>query len=125
METIASFTGLEAWKHAHRLVLMIYKITKKFPKEEVFGLSNQLRRAGVSITSNIAEGFSRRSYREKTQFYSTSLGSLTEVQSQILIAKDVGYIDTKDFQEIADETVIVSKLMNGLIKKTKTFIHNS
>lgn len=75
---IQSFTDLNAWKEGHKLALIIYEITNKFPKEEIFGLSNQLRRAVVSITSNIAEGFSRQSYKEKAHFYFTSLGSTTE-----------------------------------------------
>jgi len=122
---IKSFTDLNAWKEAHVLVLKIYELTKNFPKEEQFGLTNQLRRAVVSITSNIAEGFSRSSYKEKSQFYSIALGSLTEVQNQLIIARDLGYITTKEFSELADKTITVSKLLNGLIKKSKTMIHNS
>lgn len=104
-------------------MLMVYEITKKFPKEEMFGLINQIRRAAVSITSNIAEGFSRQSYKEKIHFYSTSLGSITEVQNQILIAKDVKYISNNEFQKIAVQTIIVHKPVNGLIKGAKN--HNS
>jgi four helix bundle protein len=122
---IRSFTDLNTWKEAHELVLKIYKITKKFPKEEQFGLTNQIRRAVVSITSNIAEGFSRSSYREKSQFYSMALGSLTEVQNQLLIARDIFYITKNEFNSLAEKTVTVSKLINGLIKKSKTMIRNS
>lgn len=122
---IKSFTDLNSWKEGHKLVLEIYKISGKFPKEEQFGLVNQLRRAAVSITSNLAEGFSRNSYREKSQFYSVALGSTTEVQNQILIAKDIGYINDKEFRGIAEQTVVVNKLINGLIKKSRLMIHNS
>ena len=122
---IKSFTDLNAWREAHTLVLEIYRITKQFPKEEQFGLTNQIRRAGVSITSNIAEGFSRNSYREKVQFYSMSLGSLTEVQNQLLIARDIGYIETDIFQKVAAQSVAVNKLINGLIKSSKAVIHDS
>lgn len=122
---IKSFTDLNAWKIGHQLVLSIYKITNDFPKEEQFGLINQIRRAAVSITSNLAEGFSRSSYKEKSQFYSMALGSLTEVQNQLLIGKDLGYILSKDFESIAETTIIVSKLINGLIKKSKSIIHDS
>jgi four helix bundle protein len=121
---IRSFTDLNAWKEGHKLVLTIYEITKNFPKEELFGLTNQMRRAVVSITSNIAEGFSRQSYKEKAQFYSTSQGSVTEIQNQLLIARDVKYIDFSKFKEVADQTVVVHKLISGLIKKSKN-IHNS
>lgn len=124
-EKITSFTKVRAWQEGHKLVLMVYEVTKNFPKEEMFGLVNQLRRAVVSITSNIAEGFSRKTYGEKLQFYCIALGSLTEVQNQILIAKDVGYIDGREFKELADQTVEVSKITNGLIKSTKELIRNS
>jgi len=122
---IKNFTDLNAWKEAHKLVLLVYKLTKLFPKEEQFGLTNQIRRAVVSVTSNIAEGFSRSSYKEKSQFYSIALGSLTEVQNQLLIARDLEYLPKDQFPEIAIVTVTVNKLLNGLIKKSKTMIHNS
>lgn len=121
---IRSFTDLNAWREGHTLVLKIYKITKDFPKDEMFGLTNQLRRAAVSVTSNIAEGFSRQSYKDKIKFYAMSQGSVTEVQNQILIARDVKNIDDKKFQDVANQTIIVHKLINGLIKKSKE-IHDS
>jgi four helix bundle protein len=124
-EKIKRFTDLNAWKEGHKLVLEIYRITKNFPKEELFGLTSQIRRAVISITSNVAEGFSRNSYKEKLQFYSVSLGSVTEVQNQLLIAKDIGYISSEDFKKFAEQTIIVSKLLNGLIKKSKSIIHNT
>ncbi len=107
------------------MILNVYKITKIFPKEELFGLTNQIRRAAVSITSNIAEGFSRQSYKEKVQFYSMALGSLTELQNQLLVARDVGYLDNNNFQKIGTDTVIVHKLINGLIRSSKNHIHYS
>ncbi|MFZ2970116.1 MAG: four helix bundle protein [Minisyncoccia bacterium] len=116
---IRSFTDLNAWKEGHRLVLMIYEITKDFPKEEIFGLTSQIRRCAVSITSNIAEGFSRQSYKEKVRFYSIALGSTTELQNQLLIARDVGYITKEQFQNIAEQSVKVHKITNGLIKGSK------
>ncbi len=119
---IKSFTGLDVWKQAHNLVLIIYKITKDFPKEELFGLTNQTRRAVISITSNIAEGFSRQGYKEKLQFYYMALGSLTEVQNQLLTARDIGYLKHEDFNQIAEQIVSVHKLLNAFISKTKTFL---
>lgn len=113
---ITSFTDLNAWQEAHKLVLMIYKSTKDFPGEEKFSLVDQMKRAAVSITSNIAEGFSRSSKKEKLRFYFTSKGSLTELQNQLLVAKDIAYIAKKDFDAIAVQTVTVHKLLNGLIK---------
>lgn len=122
---IKSFTDLDAWKEGHKLVLDIYKITRKFPKEEIFSLISQMRRCVISITSNIAEGFSRQSYKEKTQFYSIAQGSVTELQNQLFIAKDIGYITKDEFQEIDKQTVKVHKIINGLIKRSKTMIPNS
>lgn len=122
---IKSFTDLNTWKKAHHLVLAIYNITKQFPKDEQFGLTIQIRRAVVSISSNIAEGFSRNSFKEKSQFYSMALGSLTEVQNQLLIAKDLEYINNVEFKKHALLTVTVNKLLNGLIKKSNTMIHDS
>jgi len=121
-EKIKSFTDLQVWQEAHKLVLMIYRITKKFPKEELFSLVNQIRRAVVSITSNIAEGFSRQSFKEKIQFYYIARGSLTEVQNQLLIARDLGYLSQEEFNNIAKQTVSVHKLLNAFIKKTKSFL---
>ncbi|HPA25876.1 MAG TPA: four helix bundle protein [bacterium] len=124
-EKIKKFTDLNTWKEGHKIVLIIYKITKEFPRDEVFGLISQLRRCAVSITSNIAEGFSRQSYKEKVNFYSMALGSLTELQNQILVARDVGYITQEKFSQVANQTIIIHKLINGLIRASKTIIHNS
>ena len=122
---IKSFTDLDAWKEGHKLALEVYQITREFPKEEQFGLTAQLRRAAVSFTSNIAEGFSRTSWKEKVQFYATALGSLTEIQNQLLLARDIGYVSGTDFDAIARRTIIVSKLTSGLIKKSKSMIQDS
>lgn len=86
--TIRSFTELITWRKAHIYVVNIYKTTKKFPHDEIFGLTSQLRRATVSITSNIAEGFGRASYRE-------------------------------EFSDLSEQSIMISKLLNGLIKKTR------
>lgn len=116
---IKSFTDLDAWKEGHRLVLMIYQITKSFPREEMFGLVSQMRRCAISITSNIAEGFSRQSYKEKVQFYSMAQGSVTELQNQLIIARDVGLLAKGRFHEIAEQSIKVHKITNGLIKSSK------
>jgi four helix bundle protein len=121
---IRSFTDLNAWRKAHELVLLIYTATRSFPEDEKFGLVQQMRRCVVSIVSNIAEGFSRKSYKEKIQFYSMSLGSSTELQSQLLVSKDLDFIDKHTFEKIATLTAEVNKLLNGLIKKSKS-IHDS
>ena len=122
---IKSFTDLNVWREAHKLVLKIYSVTKQFPNEEIFGLSNQMRRSAVSVTSNIAEGFSRISFKEKVQFYSMALASLTELQNQLLISKDVKYISLEQFRNLAQRSVVVHKLINGLIKSSRLRSHNS
>jgi len=118
-EKITSFTNLNAWKEGHELVLEVYSLTKNFPKEEMFDLVSQMRRAAVSITSNIAEGFSRQGQKEKIQFYSIAHGSTTELQNQLLVARDVGYISNEQFTNAANKSVTAHKLLTGLIKSIK------
>ena len=118
---IRSFTDLTAWRKGHELVLEIYKLTLILPKEERYGLIDQMRRAVISITSNIAEGFSRNSFKEKIQFYSTALGSLTEIQNQLIVTKDIYSLDKNLFSGLAQKTIIVSKK----VQKLKSIILNS
>ena len=125
MATIQSFTDLDAWREAHQLVLMIYRSTQSFPRDEQYGLTTQLRRAATSITSNIAEGFSRRSAKEKRQFYSTALASLTEIKNQIILARDVEYMTAETFSQTNQQSVRVSKLMNGLLKSAPSYIYKT
>ena len=116
---IKTFKDLNVWKEGHLLVLSIYKITELFPKEELFGLIDQMRRSAVSITSNIAEGFSRQGIKEKLQFYYISEGSLTELYNQILIAKDIKLVNNKSFEGIENQIIKVGKILTGLIRSTK------
>lgn len=113
---IKSFTDLLAWQKAHVFAVKIYKVTANFPSQEQFGLTSQIRRAAVSVASNIAEGFSRSTKADKRHFYTIAQGSLTETQSQLLIARDVGYMNQKECQELAKDTTTIQKLLNGLIK---------
>lgn len=116
------FRGLNCWKEANKLVLLINEATKKFPEEEVFGLVNQIRGNSVSVTSSIAEGFNKHYSQEKLQFYSIAFNLLAEVQKQILISKDVNYMSEEKFNEISDQITIVKKLLNSLIEKTESAI---
>lgn len=116
---IKSFTDLDTWRESHKLVLDIYKITNNFPRHEIFGLVSQMRRSAVSITSNVAEGFSRQTSKEKIQFYYIAQGSVTELQNQLLIARDVGFISDILFNDAARKSVVSHKLINGLIKKLR------
>ncbi len=116
---IQSFTQLRVWKTAHNLVIDIYRTTKGFPLEERYGLVNQMRRAAVSITSNIAEGFSRQGKKEKIQFYYIAQGSNIEIQNQLLIVRDIGYIKKDKFGQLADRSISVAKQLNALISSVK------
>jgi four helix bundle protein len=113
---IQSFTDLYAWQEGHKLVLLIYKVTKAFSKDEIYGLTNQMRRASISVTSCIAEGFSRNTVKDKYQFYCVAHGSLTELQNQLVIARDLNYLSKDDFAKIAQQTIVVHKLITGLKK---------
>ena len=113
------------WKKGHKLVLMIYSETKKFPKKEMFGLTSQMRRASVSITSNIAEGFSRNHSKKKYRFYTIAQGSLIELQNQLIISRDVGLLTDNKFLKIANQTVDVHKLINGLKRSIKHNMQHS
>lgn len=113
---IQDFTDLTAWKKAHALVLRVYQATKHFPASEQFALTNQITRAAVSITSNIAEGFGRNSGKDKMQFYSIAKGSLLEVRSQLHVAKDLGYITQAQFEELERDAVEVVRIIAGLIR---------
>jgi len=112
---------LDAWKIGHELVIKIYKATQTFPSEEKFGLTNQLRRAAVSITSNIAEGFSRRTSKDKQKFYGTAMGSLMEIRNQILIAKDIGYLELKEYATLDEHAVKISKILSGLKRSAEDY----
>jgi len=118
---IQSFTDLNTWREGHKLVLIVYKVTENFPIKERFSLVDQMRRAAVSVTSNIAEGFSRQSKKEKVQFYSMAKSSVTEIQNQLIIARDTGYLSQDEFDKLANQPVTVSKLLSGLIRKIKSF----
>ena len=113
-QRITSFTDLVAWQKAHKLVVAVYEMLKAFPDFEQYGLANQMRRSAVSVTSNIAEGFTRSGKKEKVQFYAIAKASLTEMQNQLLISKDVGYIKEKLFKEMAQASIEVGKLITGL-----------
>ncbi|MBI5408250.1 MAG: four helix bundle protein [Nitrospirae bacterium] len=107
---------LEIWKRGIEVVEKIYKTTEKFPKEEVFGLTSQLRRAAISIPSNIAEGAARNSKKEFLQFLYISLGSLAELETQLIVANKLGYIrETDSLNQI--ETL--RKMMLNFIKHVK------
>ncbi|EKD87091.1 MAG: hypothetical protein ACD_37C00045G0003 [uncultured bacterium] len=121
---IESFTDLKAWQEGHKLVLLIYKLTSSFPKAETYSLVDQMRRVASSITANVAEGFGRHGYKEKVQFYYMAKGSLTELKNFLIISKDVGYLSEENFKSLIEQASIADQLLQGLIRKSKTFINH-
>lgn len=115
------YTNFGVWKEGHKLVIGIYRITRKFPKEEQFGLVAQMRRSAVSITSNIAEGYGRKSKADKIHFYYIARGSLTELENQIMIARDVGYLKPDVFCRFFDQFRTVHQLLDSFIAKAKSY----
>jgi len=115
---INNFTDLVVWQEAEKLVLIIYKLTKNFPKDELFGLVSQLRRASLSITSNIAEGFGRYHFKDKIRFYHQARGSNSEVENLILICTRLNYINQSDCNGIIQQIRTIQQLLNGLINAT-------
>ena len=114
---INSHKDLIVWQKSIKLCKLVYKLTEKFPKEEVYGLTSQMRRSAVSIPSNIAEGRSRGTRKDFTQFLRIALGSASELETQIEIAKELSFMNNQEAVEIEDQLVEVSKMVMGLIKK--------
>ena len=113
MKPAKSFEDLIVWQKAHQLTLAVYGLTKEFPRDEIYGLSSQMRRAAVSIPSNIAEGFQRSGIRDKIKFYNISQGSLEELRYQLILTRDLNYADTSSASLLATE---VAKLTNAYIR---------
>lgn len=108
-----SFEDLEVWKNAHQFVLIVYKLTKRFPKEELFGLGSQFRRAAVSIAANIAEGYKKRGIKDKLRFYNISESSCEECQYYLILSRDLEYISLKEFNNYKNLLLIVSKQLSA------------
>lgn len=112
-----SYKDLTVWQKAYQLSLMIYSASKLFPKEEIFGITSQMRRASVSIISNIAEGNARGGRKEYIQFLWIAFASGAELEAQTLLCKDLGLINEKDYITISSLLTEVMKMLNVLIKK--------
>jgi four helix bundle protein len=119
MDKITNFYDLNAWREAHKLTLTIYKLTANFPKEEKYGIVDQLRRAASSISANIAEGFGRFHFADKIKFYYQSRGSLNEVQNFLLLAKDLKILEENLLKEIWKQTKGCEMLLSGLIRSAE------
>ncbi|MGA7501516.1 MAG: four helix bundle protein [Isosphaeraceae bacterium] len=114
--SVRHYQELIVWQKAMDLVLLVYGATSGFPQKEVFGLTNQLRRAAVSIPSNIAEGQGRKTTRDFVHYLSISNGSLQELETQVILASRLNYIDEVQQTEILDRSAEVGRLINGLKK---------
>ena len=121
---ITSFKDLDIWSRSIALVENIYKVTNSFPKEELYGLTSQLRRSAVSIPSNIAEGFGRFHKNEYKQFLHIAIGSCAEVSTQIIIASKLGFLEKGKADILLNELEEISKMTMSLIKKLKLLPDN-
>lgn len=110
-----TYRDLLVWQKAMKLVEEVYRASQKFPKEEVYGLTSQLRRAAVSIPSNIAEGQGRKGTREFQQFLAQARGSLLELETQLLIAQNLGYLPQAQAEQLLKLTAEVGRMLNGLM----------
>lgn len=111
-----SFLDLEVWQKSHDWVLGIYQISAKFPKEELFGLTSQLRRAAISVPANISEGFKRTGVKDKIRFYNIAQASPEEVRYYLILARDLCYLDSDQNLEKANE---IGKMLESYVKKIK------
>jgi four helix bundle protein len=118
-EKSRSYRDLNVWKLSIELVKDIYQVTTKFPPAEIYGLTNQLRRAAISIPSNIAEGQGRNSFKEFKQFLVIALGSLAELETQLIISHEIGYLDREDSSKLAEALDNIRKMVKALANSLK------
>jgi len=116
---IDSFKDLVVWKRAHELELKLYRYSAKFPRTEMFGIIGQLRRASISITANIAEGMGRGTYADRIRFYYNARGSMHEVASLLMTAKDLKYLSMVEYSDLFQLVEEVGRLLNAFINKTR------
>lgn len=117
------FRNIKAWEKAHELALEIYKVSKSFPPEELYLLTKQVRSSSSSVSTNIAEGCGKNSLAELIRFCDISMGSVTECEYQILLSKDLGYIDFKTYKLLQEKAVTVRKMLYKFIGSLKKSPH--
>lgn len=113
------FKKLQVWAKAHELTLEVYRVTRGFPRDEQFGMTSQLRRACVSISANIAEGCGRNSNSELARFLDIAMGSASETQYHLLLARDLGYVSHDDYPDLDSRIIEVKRMLGSLIVKTR------
>lgn len=111
---------LTVWQRAVNFVVRLYKLTARFPSEEKFSLTSQIRRAAVSVPANIAEGAGRQSTKEFSYFLSNAQGSTSELSTELLIAHKLGYLSSRDYNEVSEEVDQIGRMLIGLAKTVKT-----
>src|SRR5579863_9769822 len=119
MSMSGTYRDLEVWQAAMELAVQVYRLTAMFPKEERYGLTSQIRRAAVSVPSNIAEGKGRSSDKELIQFLCHSRGSLFEIETQLAIGERLGYSTKEECDEVRGETARIGQMINGLIRSVR------
>ena len=116
---LKSYRDLLVWQKAIELALLVYRMTEGFPKREIYGLASQLRRAGVSVPSNIAEGYGRGGRREYLQFLSVAQGSLKELETQAILAQRLAYVTSSQAERVLSDSEVVGKMLGSLIRSLK------
>jgi len=118
-KTAKGFRTLHAWQAAYELTRDIYAVTKKFPKEEIYAMTSQLQRAAVSVPANIAEGYERNHKKEYQQFLFIAKGSLGEIETYLMLARDLRYIMQSEYDTIDEKRAKTARILIGLIKSLK------
>ena len=117
MVLMKDFKKLKVWEKAHALVLSVYQATSRFPRSELYGLMSQIRRSGVSIAANIAEGCGRKSDADFARFLQIALGSASELEYHLLLAQDLGFISSERYTILDNEVTEIKRMLFGFIKK--------
>jgi four helix bundle protein len=117
---VQDFKKLQVWQKAHQFTLVLYRATKNFPKEEMYGLTGQIRRAAISIPANIAEGCGRSSNAELARFLHIAMGSASEVEYYLVLANDLQFLDERLCKQLEQDLLEVKRMLNSFIQKLKT-----
>lgn len=117
MEKIRNFKDLKIWQKGIEIVKDVYAMTKEFPREEMYGITSQMRRSAVSIPANVAEGFKRFHGKEYSQFLHIALGSVAELETHLIISKELGFIKDEQLAEISEKLDHISKMVSSLLNK--------
>ena len=119
-----NYRDLQVWTKAHAVTLELHRLSRSFPREEIYGLTSQLRRAGMSMGSNLAEGCGRRTSNELAHFVRIAMGSASELDYQLLLCRDLGYLKTDDYTRTANQLTEVRKMLTSLLSKVEQQIES-